>query len=83
MANISEALKRKIEEVLDDIEDVEDFFISDTSDPDVIDITIRGRLKEEAYNKKQKQDPVTDYDRAMRGISPWRDTNSRKTTFSN
>jgi hypothetical protein len=79
MANISEALKRKIEEVLDDIEVVEDFFISDTADPDVIDITIRGRLKEEAYNKNQA-DPVSDYDRAMRGISPWASNGSQTKT---
>lgn len=80
MANISDALREKIEEVLDDIESVEDFFISDTSDPDVIDITIRGRLKEEAYDKKQQKDPASDYDRAMKGISPWEPNGLHKKT---
>lgn len=71
MANVSDALRRRIEEVLDDIESVEDFLISDTDDPDVIDITIRGRLKENLSGQTKQQDPASDYDRAMKGLSPW------------
>lgn len=85
MANVSDALRRKIEEALDDIESVEDFFVSDvtdTNDPDLIDITIRGRLKKDLGGKKQ-QDPASDYDRAMKGLSPWHDTNSHKVTSNN
>ena len=85
MDNMSDALKRRIEEVLDDIETVEDFLISDTDDPDVVDITIRGRLSEDAYNIKdnKQQDPDSDYDRAMKGLSPWHDTHSHNTSSNN
>jgi hypothetical protein len=81
MSNLTEALKRKIEEILDDLDLIEDLSVSDTDDPDVIDIIIRGRLKEEAFDK-QKQDPASDYDRAMKGLSPCEDT-SQSSTLTN
>lgn len=59
----------RIKEVLDDLDDIEEFNIEDTDDPDVIEITIRGRLKSNIGRPKTKQkDPVDTYDKVMKGI---------------
>ncbi len=61
----------RINEVLRDFESIEDFSVEDTDDPDVVDIIIRGKLKEDLGldTEEEKEDPTSDYDRAMRGIS--------------
>ena len=63
----------QINEVLDDIDTIKDFRVEDVdSDPDLVDIIIRGRLKSDLgkkKRKKQKDDPISDYDRAMKGIT--------------
>ncbi len=63
----------QINEALDDIDVIEDFHVDDVdSDADLVDIVIRGRLKSnlEKRYRKEKEDLTSDYDRAMRGISP-------------
>ena len=63
----------QINEVLDDIDTIKDFRVEDVdSDPDLVDIIIRGRLKSDLgkkKRKKQKDDPISDYDRAMKGMT--------------
>jgi predicted thioredoxin/glutaredoxin len=66
MTDLNDAFIEKINETLKDLDRIEDFYIDDTDDPEVIDITIRGRLKQNIGQK----DPVSDYDRAMKGINP-------------
>ena len=64
-----DALVKRMNEVLDDVEEIVDFHIEDVkSNPELIDIVIRGRLKTDL--KQNKKDPATDYDRAMRGLTP-------------
>ena len=62
-SNIIERIKDLFE--LETLEEVE---VADTSDPDVIVITIKGRVKQ---NLKPKDNSASDYDRAMRGITPY------------
>ena len=59
-----------MKDAIDDFESIEDVIIGDDpgGDPDVIEITIRGRLKK-VLNRRSKEE--TDYDRAMRGIVAW------------
>ena len=69
-----DAFVGKINEVLDDFDFIEDYYVDDTDDPEVVELTIRGRLKSNIGRtkkgaKKQQQDPVSDYDRAMKGLS--------------
>ena len=64
-----DAFKERIKEVLEDFEAILDWSVDDTDDPDVIDITIRGRLKDDlGQPQTQKDDPALDYDRAMKGL---------------
>jgi len=60
----------RINEVLRDFEYIEDFHVEDTDDPDVVDITIRGKLKKDLGLDDKEEDPSSDYDRAMKGLSP-------------
>ena len=64
----NEEFVEQINHTLADIESIEDFRIDDTDDPDVIDIVIRGRLREDLCSNKQQSDPISDYDRAMKGL---------------
>ena len=65
----------QINEALDDIDVIEDFRVKDVeSNPELVDLVIRGRLKSDLGRKKPvrkelKEDPVSDYDRAMKGVS--------------
>ena len=62
-----EALIKRMNEVLDDIDEVVDFHIEDVkSNPELIDIVVRGRLKTDLT--QNKKDPAADYDRAMKGL---------------
>jgi len=56
----------QINEALDDLETVDDFRVEDTDDPNVIEITIRGRLKSIIGRKKKPFDDG--YDKAMKGF---------------
>ena len=78
-----DAFVERINEAFEDLEAIEDYFVTDTDDPEVIDITIRGRLKKDIGRPvEQKQDPDSDdYDRAMRGLSPC--INSQTTSSNN
>lgn len=71
--SIQDAFVERINEALDDIDTIEDFEVKDVkSDPELVDIIIRGRLKSSIGKSdadKQKQDPTSDYDRAMKGIT--------------
>ena len=59
-----EALIKRINEVFDDIDEVVDFHIEDVdSNPELIDIVVRGRLKTDL--KQNKKDAA--FDRAMKG----------------
>ena len=72
---MNDALIRRANEILDDIEEVVDFHIEDVdSNPELIDIIIRGRLKSDL---QQKKDPAADYDRAMKGL-PLVDTDAKQ-----
>ena len=71
---VQRAFVEKINEILDDFDVVEDYHVDDTDDPEVVELTIRGRLKSNIGKRpkkdtKEKQDPVSDYDRAMKGLS--------------
>ena len=59
-----------IEQIKDlfELETLEEVQVADTSDPDVIVITIKGRVKQ---NLEPKDNSASDYDRAMRGITPY------------
>lgn len=65
----------QINEALDDIDIIEDFQVKDVeSNAELVDIVIRGRLKSDIGRKKPvrkevKEDPISDYDRAMKGVS--------------
>ena len=75
-----DAFKERIKEVLEDFEAILDWSVDDTDDPHVIDITIRGRLKDDlGQPQTQKDDPASDYDRAMKGLpcEPYTNTNLR------
>ena len=73
MSDLSDALVERLNEALDDIQEVVDFHIEDVdSDPELIDVVIRGRLKPNLSRPQNKQkDPAQDYDRAMKGLSPY------------
>ena len=62
MSNVIDKIKDLFE-----LEELEDIDVSDTNDPDVVVITIRGKLKKD-FNSKGRH---SDYDRAMRGMSPY------------
>ena len=65
--DMHEALIERINEVFDDIDEVVDFHIEDVdSNPDLIDIVVRGRLKTDL--KQNKKDPADAFDRAMKGL---------------
>lgn len=63
---MSKSLKEKIEDLFE-LEEIEDFDIADTDDPDVVVITIKGRLREDFDSDVNH----SDYDRAMKGITPY------------
>lgn len=66
-----DALVKRMNEVLDDIEEIVDFHVEDIdSNPELIDIVIRGRLKTDLSRPQNKKDPAADYDRAMKGLTP-------------
>ena len=74
MPDLQRAFVEKINEILDDFDIVEDYYVDDTDDPEVVELTIRGRLKSNIGKKvtkpkEEKQDPTSDYDRAMKGLS--------------
>ena len=73
MSNIIERIKDAFE-----LEEVQDIGVEDTADPDVVIITIKGRLKKD-LNPKDVQD--SDYDRAMKGLTPC--TTSLNTSLKN
>ncbi|KKM66297.1 hypothetical protein LCGC14_1482610 [marine sediment metagenome] len=74
---MNDALIRRANEILDDIEEVVDFHIEDVdSNPELIDIIIRGRLKSD-LSSQNKKDPAQDYDRAMKGL-PLVDTDAKQ-----
>lgn len=57
-----------VQNILKDL-DIEDYHIQDYPDPEQIDIVIHGRLKQDLSDPQQKEeDPVSDYDRAMKGL---------------
>jgi len=67
---LQDSFIERINEVLRDFEYIEDFHVEDTDNPDVVDITIRGKLKENLGREEKEEDSATsDYDRAMKGIS--------------
>lgn len=70
MSDLSDALVERLNEALDDIQEVVDFHVEDVdSDPELIDVVIRGRLKPDLSRPQNKQqDPAQDYDRAMKGL---------------
>lgn len=68
---ITKDLTKRINEALEDLEEIIDFHVEDVdsdSDPELINIVIKGRLKEN-LGGSQEQDPLSDYDRAMKGLS--------------
>jgi len=70
MTTISPDLTKRINEALDDLEEIIDFHVEDVADdpdPEMINIVIKGRLKHDLGSSQQK-DPVSDYDRAMKGL---------------
>ena len=75
MPDLQRAFTEKINEILDDFDIIEDYYVDDTDDPEIVELTIRGRLKsnigrtKKGTKPKEKQDPVSDYDRAMKGLS--------------
>lgn len=75
MTIISKDLTKRINEALDDLEEIIDFHVEDVdsgpdTDAELINIVIKGRLKED-LGDPSKEDPVSDYDRAMKGLSPY------------
>lgn len=71
-----DALIKRMNEALDDIEEVVDLHIEDVkSNPELIDIVIRGRLKSN-LGTQNKKDPAADYDRAMKGLTPCIESNN-------
>ena len=74
MTVITADLTKRINEALEDLEEILDFHVEDvdsdiTPDPELVNIVIKGRLKQ-ALGSSQKEDPASDYDRAMKGLSP-------------
>ncbi len=69
MSDENDNFVERINEVLKDFESIDDFRVEDTDDPNVVDIIIRGRLKKDLGLDKEEKDPLSDYDRAMKGIN--------------
>ncbi len=69
MSDKNDNFVERINEVLKDFESIEDFRVEDTDDPNVVDMIIRGRLKKDLGLEKEEKDPLSDYDRAMKGIN--------------
>lgn len=69
MSDKNDNFVERINEVLKDFESIEDFRVEDTDDPNVVDMIIRGRLKKDLGLDKEEKDPLSDYDRAMKGIN--------------
>ncbi len=70
MSDENDNFVERINEVLKDFESIEDFRVEDTDDPNVVDMIIRGRLKKDlGLDEEEKEDPLSDYDRAMKGIN--------------
>ncbi len=57
-------MKEQIQDIFE-LEEIEDLDVDDTDDPDVVVITIRGRIR------KTFGSDHSDYDRAMKGITPY------------
>ena len=51
-----------------ELEEIVEIDVGDTADPEVIVITIKGRLKKDLQPPKDV--PDSDYDRAMKGLTP-------------
>ena len=70
MSNTQDAYRARVDEALEDLETIEDYEIVDTDDPEVISIIIKGRLKEDISRPTNNNKEDSDYDRAMKGITP-------------
>ena len=68
MSDENDNFVERINEVLKDFESIDDFRVEDTDDPNVVDIIIRGRLKKDLGLDPEEKDPLSDYDRAMKGL---------------
>jgi len=83
MSKMHDVFVEQINEALDDIDIIEDFRVRDVeSNSELVDLVIRGRLKSNIGKRpkkdtKEKQDPVSDYDRAMEGLSYVRNPTTR------
>lgn len=72
MSTMQDALIKRLNDALDDLQEVVDFHVEDVdTDAELIDVVIRGRLKEGLGRPQNEKDPSSDYDRAMKGLSPY------------
>ncbi len=72
MPTFQDALIKRLNDALDDLQEVVDFHVEDVdSDSELIDVVIRGRLKKGLGSQHKEEDPSSDFDRAMKGLSPY------------
>lgn len=73
MSTMQDALIKRLNDALDDLQEVVDFHVEDVdTDAELIDVVIRGRLKEGLSRpQNNEKDPSSDFDRAMKGLSPY------------